>query len=49
MSFIVLLALWVVVMSLVTYLFCGAAREFVSSPEVELQPLKSDGANRLAE
>lgn len=34
------LALWMISMCLVTYLFCGAAREFLSAPEMELLPVK---------
>jgi hypothetical protein len=37
--FIALLGFWVFITSLVMYLFCGAAREFVSSHEAELVPV----------
>ncbi len=34
--FIALLVLWVVATLLVTHLFCAAAREFVSTPEMPM-------------
>jgi len=46
---IVLLALWIIGMALVTYLFCAAVREFVSSPEAELLPVSHDRASRLSQ
>lgn len=47
--FIAILVLWVFITALVTYLFCGAAREFVSGPEMELAPVKHDGSLHLQE
>lgn len=43
--YVALLALWIIAMLMATYLFCGAAREFLHAPEVALAPInKGRGA-----